>query len=131
MHRLSLAILAGIAVASCAWLPSLSCAQNAASERPTALQAPSRSTADAFIAQDATGIGLRPPGASLRERINLPFGLNYSREAKSLLMQLDEKNEWGLGLNLNVNATPAVDLAPPGLYIAPRRTPGLMLLRSF
>jgi hypothetical protein len=131
MHRILLSTLAGIALAGFALIPSWSCAQGNPPARPVTLQQPSHSSADAFTAQDASGIGLRPPASSVRERINLPFGLNYSREAKSLMMQLDEKNEWGLGLNLNLNATTAVELAPPGLHIAPRRTPGLVLQKTF
>ena len=89
----------------------------------------SRYAIDAFTSQEA--VGLRRPATSLRERIDLPFGLNYNREAKSLLMPLDDKNEWGVGVNMNLSATPAVETPQSGLQLAPKRTPGLMLHRKF
>lgn len=123
--------VAGIVAAAFAFLPLMACAADENTERPTTLQPPSRTNDDVFSAQDSGTIGLRRPAHSLRERIELPFGLNYSRESKSLLLPLDDKNEWGVGINLNVMGTPAVDLNPPGLQLAPKRTPGLMLQRKF
>jgi hypothetical protein len=131
MHRLSNKTVAGVVTACFGLLPLVSHAADEIADRPATLQPPSRSAEDTFMLQDGARLGLRPPAASLRERTELPFGLNYSREARSLLMQLDEKNEWGLGLNLNLNATPAVELAPSGLHMAPRNTPGLMLQKKF
>ena len=69
-------------------------------ERPATLQPPSRTAIDAFTSQES--VGLRRPANNLRERIDLPFGLNYNRDAKSLLMPLDDKNEWGVGVNAQV-----------------------------
>lgn len=131
MHRLSTATLIGFALIAFVSLPSIAHAQSHAADRPAMLQPPARTTADAFSAQDATGIGLRRPAATLQERTVLLFGLNYNRETKSLLMPLDEKNEWGLGLNLNLNSTPAVELAPSGIHFSPRRMPGLILHKTF
>ena len=98
-------------------------------ERPATLQPPSRTAIDAFTSQES--VGLRRPANNLRERIDLPFGLNYNRDAKSLLMPLDDKNEWGVGVNLNLGATPTVETPQSGLQLAPKRTPGLMLHRKF
>ncbi len=133
MLRFLRVTVAGIVAAAFAFLPFMACAADEIAERPTTLQPPSRTNDDVFSAQDsgAVGVGLRRPAHSLRERIELPFGLNYSRESKSLLLPLDDKNEWGVGINLNVMGAPAVDLNPPGLQLAPKRTPGLMLQRKF
>ena len=98
-------------------------------ERPATLQPPSRTAIDAFTSQES--VGLRRPANNLRERIDLPFGLNYNRDAKSLLIPLDDKNEWGVGVNLNLGATPTVETPQSGLQLAPKRTPGLMLHRKF
>ena len=98
-------------------------------ERPATLQPPSRTAIDAFTSQES--VGLRRPANNLRERIDLPFGLNYNRDAKSLLMPLDDKNEWGVGVNLNLGATPTIETPQSGLQLAPKRTPGLMLHRKF
>ena len=130
MRRFLRVTVAGIVAAAFAFLPFAACAADENAERPTTLQPPSRTNDDVFSAQDSA-VGLRRPAHSLRERIELPFGLNYSRESKSLLLPLDDKNEWGVGVNLNVMGTPAVDLNPPGLQLAPKRTPGLMLQRKF
>ncbi len=136
MHRLLIRFTtAGIIAAAFAVLPSLSAAADEIADRPATLQPPARSSAEAF-SQDSAPVGLRRPASELREhaglrnRIELPFGLNYNRDSRSLLMQLDEKNEWGVGLNLNV-AAPPTELSAPGLQLAPKRTPGLMLHRNF
>ena len=107
----------------------LAFAGDAADERPTTLQPPSRTAIDAFTSQES--VGLRRPANNLRERIDLPFGLNYNRDAKSLLIPLDDKNEWGVGVNLNLGATPTIETPQSGLQLAPKRTPGLMLHRKF
>ena len=76
-------------------------------------------------------IGLQPRSATT-EGSDLPFGLNYSGDAKSVMMPLDHKNEWGVGLNLNLNTPPTVELAPSSpLGLQPKRTPGVMLQRRF
>lgn len=129
MRNITSVVAVVIVAAGC--LPLLSTAADNATNRPAALQPPSRSAADVFTSIESAPLGLRPPAAYARERIDLPFGLNYSRDARSLLMQLDDKNEWGLGLNLNLNSTPAVELSPPGLHLSPKRTPGLMLQKKF
>ncbi len=111
--------------------PAIGFAADAVDERPATLQPQTRSAADAFIAIDTLSLGLQRPAPSLRKRIELPFGLNYSRDTRSLLMQIDEKKEWGLGLNLNLNAAAPGELSPPGLHLDPKRTPGLTLQKKF
>ena len=82
--------------------------------------------------QDSARLGLRPPVASLRERIAPAYGLNYHRESRTLLMPLDEKSEWTMGLKLNLNAAPNVETAPSsGLNIQPRSTPGFIFQKKF
>jgi hypothetical protein len=79
-------------------------------------------------------IGLRPPAASRSsDTIELPYGVNYSRENRTLLVPMDTRNEWGVGLNLNVNATPTVELAPPTspLGLQPKKAPGLTFQKKF
>ena len=79
-------------------------------------------------------LGLRPQATSgNKDGIALPFGLNYNRETKSLLVPMDQKNEWGVGLNLNLNSTKALELTPgsSSLGLQPKRTPGVMLQKKF
>jgi hypothetical protein len=130
MHKIKRICLAA-ALGATVVMPAVAFAADAADERPANLQPPTRSTAEALTAIDAPALGLRRPPPNLRERIELPFGLNYSRDTRSLLMQIDEKKEWGLGLNLNLNATAPGELSPPGLHLEPRRTPGLTLQKKF
>ena len=76
-------------------------------------------------------LGLRPNSAPTAGA-DLPFGLRYSGDAKSVIMPLDEKNEWGVGLNFNLNSPPPVELAPnSALGLQPKRSPGVMLQRRF
>ena len=78
-------------------------------------------------------IGLKSPSARITESTGLPYGLNYSGETKSLLLPIDPKSNWGVGLNLDVNASRAVELAPPTplLGLQPKRTPGVTLQMKF
>jgi hypothetical protein len=132
MHRQHLTIAVILSAAtSFAAVPAAVFGADAVTERTANLQPPSRTLEDAFSLQDAAPTRLRAPAAALREQLDLPFGLNYSRDTKSLLMPLDDRREWGLGLNLNLNSAPAVELSPPGLHLAPKRTPGLMLQKRF
>jgi hypothetical protein len=76
-------------------------------------------------------LGLRPNSAPTAGA-GLPLGLRYSGDAKSVIMPLDEKNEWGVGLNFNLNSPPPVELAPnSALGLQPKRSPGVMLQRRF
>jgi len=110
-------------------------AQNAGTPVPTfgELRAPIETGANTLPSQLAPGnLGLKPNSGSVRSGIDLPFGMNYSRETKSLMMPLDQKNEWGVGLNLNLNSAPGLEQsATPGLGLQPKRTPGIMLQKKF
>ncbi len=76
--------------------------------------------------------GLKPPTSNLPAGITLPFGIDYHRDAKGLLMPLDQKNEWGVGIGLNLNSSSIVELSPSGvLGLSPKRAPGVMLNRKF
>ncbi len=100
---------------------------------PADLHPPVNLDADTLRAQFAPShLGLKPkPGTNLGG-ITLPFGMDYNREAKGLLLPLDEKREWGVGVGLNLNAPTVVELSPTGvLGLQPKRAPGLMLNRKF
>lgn len=132
-HSSAYAIRAAVAGAliALAVTPCITQAAESTAAPEATLQPPTRSTAEIFTAIDSAPLGLRPPAANIRERIDLPFGFNYSRDARSLLVPIDEKNEWGVGVNLNLNNSAGVELSPPGLHLAPKRTPGLMLQKKF
>ena len=79
-----------------------------------------------------SAFGLKPQTASSKEGLALPFSLNYSSATKSIMMPLDDKNSWGIGLMLNMN--PALGLEPttaPALGLQPKRAPGIMLQKKF
>lgn len=99
---------------------------------PVDLFPPPKIDADTLRSRLApSALGLRPQSRT-KDGIDLPFGLNYSGDTRSVMMPLDGKNEWGVGLNLNLNSPPAVELAPSSpLGLQPRRTPGVMLQRRF
>jgi hypothetical protein len=88
---------------------------------------------DSWRARQApASLGLRPYSGGTKEGIHLPFGLNYNSEAKSLIMPLGEKSDWGVGINLNVNSSRAIELAPSSsLGLQPKRTPGVTLQKKF
>lgn len=75
-----------------------------------------------------SSVGLRPSSRS-RDNISLPFGMNYRRG--SLAMSLDEKNESGFGLQLYMNRAQEVELAPSGLGLQPKPTPGIIFNKRF
>lgn len=100
---------------------------------PADLHPPVNLDADTLRARFAPShLGLKPqPGASLGG-YSLPFGLDYSHEAKSVLVPLDDKREWGVGVGLNLNAPSVVELSPNSvLGLQPKRAPGLMLNKKF
>ena len=76
------------------------------------------------------GLGLKPPGTT-KNAIELPFGLNYSREAKSLVMPLNDKSEWDIGVNMNMNSSRSVEIAPSGQGLQPKLAPGVIINRKF
>ena len=79
----------------------------------------------------SSNLGLKPsnvPGTAL------PYGIDYNREAKSLVMPLDRKNDWSVGVGLNMNNTSRIiELSPSGVLglQQPNRAPGLMLHGKF
>ena len=77
-------------------------------------------------------LGLKPQSPAKQDGISMPFGLNYSRDAKGVVMPLDQKKEWGVGVGLNLNSSEVVELSPNSvLGLQPKRTPGLMLQKKF
>ena len=76
--------------------------------------------------------GLKPQSASSKGRTALPLSLNYSSVTKSVIMPLDEKDSWGVGLMLNVYSAPGLEpTTSPALGLQPKRTPGLLLQKKF
>ena len=100
---------------------------------PTDLQPIPRIDVDILRSKMAPGgIGLKPKYSVVNDGFDLPFGMNYNRDSSSLLMPIDPKNEWGIGLNLNLNSPRALDMAPSsGLGLQPKRTPGVTLQKRF
>jgi hypothetical protein len=120
------------AVAAAALSPPPVRAQNPAP--PAELHPPVQLDADTLRSRFAPGhLGLKPSTSSSIAETGLPFGLNYNREAKSLVMPLDEKNEWGVGVGLNMNSSRIIELSPGGALglQQPNRSPGLMLHKKF
>jgi hypothetical protein len=105
---------------------------SAAADAPQveAVQPPLENDLEAFYTRPAPGsVGLRPSARS--DSILLPFGMTYSRESRSLVMPFGDKNDYGVGLQLNVNRYQEVELAPSGLGLQPRRTPGIIFNKRF
>ncbi len=88
---------------------------------------------DTFRARLAPSpFGLKPKSGGSKEGLALPFSLNYSRETRSVMMPLDEKNTWDVGVMLNVNSAPGLEPATaPALGLQPKRTPGILLQKRF
>ena len=62
---------------------------------PAELHPPINLDADTLRARFATGyVGLKPNATS---DVSLPYGINYNRETKGLIVPIDEKNEWRSG----------------------------------
>ncbi len=79
-----------------------------------------------------SAFGLKPQSVSSKERIALPLSLNYNRVNKSVIMPLDEKDSWAVGLLLNVYSAPGLEPATaPALGLQPKRTPGILLQKKF
>ena len=100
---------------------------------PSELHPPIKLDADTLRAKlTPSNLGLKPlsgaPGG-----VELPFGLTYSSAAKSVLIPLDQKNEWGVGIGLNMNSSTVVEMSPSSsLGLQPsKRTPGVMLQKKF
>ncbi|MBI4189938.1 MAG: hypothetical protein HY525_05305 [Betaproteobacteria bacterium] len=132
--RLLMLLAAGtLAVGSIALQAHAQSAGATASPPPADLSPTQKIDLDVLRSKLAPGtLGLKP-NSGAKEGIDLPYGINYSSEAKSIFVPLDQKNEWGVGLNLDVNSSRAVELAPASspLGLQPKRTPGLMLQKKF
>ena len=100
---------------------------------PADLHPPIKLDADTLRAKlTPSHLGLKPQSNAANSGSELPFGLSYSREAKSVMMPLDQKNEWGVGVGLNLNSSNTVELSPgSSLGLQPKRTPGVMLQKKF
>ena len=100
---------------------------------PANLHPPVNLDADTLRAQLAPSqLGLKRHSGSSSTGIDLPFGLSYNRDAKGLVMPLDEKNEWGVGVGLQMNSSRTVEMSPSNtLGLEPKRAPGLMLHKKF
>lgn len=108
-------------------------AQGATVAPPQDLHPPVNIDADSLRAKlMPNNIGLKPRSGNAAG-IELPFRLNYSSEAKGLVMPLDPKNEWGVGIGLNLNSPKTIELSPSSsLGLQPsNRTPGILLQKRF
>ena len=130
MRKYQTMIMAAAVVASVSTMPVVAHADDGA-DRPANLQPRARFAEDLYLLQDVARQSLRAPVTALRDRILLPYGLSYHRDSKSLLMQPDEKSDWGIGINLNLNASSLPELAPSGINLVPKRTPGLTFQKKF
>ena len=100
---------------------------------PANLHPPINLDADTLRARFAPSpLGLKPRTSNVPGGITLPFGIDYHRETKGLVMPLDQKSEWGVGVGLNLNSSPVIELSPSSvLGLHPKRAPGVMLNRKF
>ncbi len=66
------------------------------------------------------------------DSLDLPLGINYSREAKGLMLSLDDDKAWGIGVGLDLSNRPgAPDTPVNGVIIDYRPAPGAVLQRRF
>lgn len=123
----------GSLVAAC--FPAHAGAQSAGTHAstPAELRPPADSDFDALRARLAPGgVGLRPQSTRGWYDISLPFGINYSSATRSVMVPLDEKREWGVGVILNVNPPQGLEvMSAPALGLQPKRTPGILLQKKF
>ena len=133
MHisRLLMLLAAGSLAAVSISLPAQAQSANTDASSRAKLRPPADS--DAFRESLAPSpVGLKPQSGGSREGIALPFSLNYNREIRSIMMPLDEKNTWDVGVMFNVNTAPGLEPATsPALGLQPKRTPGIMLQKKF
>jgi hypothetical protein len=89
-------------------------------------------TADSIRAWvTSSALGLKPQSARAKAS-GLPFGMNYSGQTTTLLVPIDAKHEWGIGVQFNLSAPRSIELAPPSaLGLQPKRALGLTLQKSF
>jgi hypothetical protein len=133
MYRL-LMLIAAASIAASAFVTTC-LAQNTrdTAAPPADLHPPVNLDADTLRARFAPShLGLKPQSAASASGLALPFGLDYNHDAKSLVMPLDQKNEWGVGVGLNLNASKVIELSPnSALGLQPKSTPGFMLHKKF
>jgi hypothetical protein len=101
---------------------------------PADLHPPINLDADTLRSRFApSNLGLKPNTSGTAAATILPFGIDYNREAKSLMMPLDGRNEWGVGVGLNINASKIIELSPGGVLglQQPNRAPGVTLHKKF
>jgi hypothetical protein len=127
----SLTLIAAATAAVVCALPAFAQDAGQTAAPPANLHPPINLDADTLRARFASGqLGLKP---GTGDSMALPYGINYNRDAKSLIVPIDEKNEWGVGVGLNMNSSKVIELSPGsalGLQ-QPNRAPGLMLHRKF
>jgi hypothetical protein len=135
MHaRRLLMLLAAMTVFTGAIAEDSDILDSSTTNKPTDMYPATKSDSPSLGARfSSSALGLKAPSVRVANDIELPFGMNFSRDTRSLLLQLNPKSDWGIGLNLDVNASRAVELAPstPLLGLQPKRTPGLMLQKRF
>jgi len=100
---------------------------------PADLHPPVTLDADTLRARlSPSQLGLRPNTNSKSLGADLPFGLSYSNESRGVVVPLDQKSEWGVGVGLNLNNPNTVELSPSSsLGLQPKRAPGVMLNKRF
>jgi hypothetical protein len=131
-RKLLLFAAASVAAGSFTMIPP---ARSADASPSAELRAPNDTEADSLYYRlvEPSTLGLKPRTGGAKHGIDLPFGMNYNWETKILMMPLDQKSEWGVGLNLNLNSAPAsLEQSPSsGIGLQPRRTPGVTLQKKF
>ncbi|MEK7231397.1 MAG: hypothetical protein AAB115_05185 [Pseudomonadota bacterium] len=135
MHNSRLLVLLAASSLAAGFIALHAQAQSANTDAspPAELRPPASVELDTLRARlTPRAVGLKPQSASSKEGIALPFSLNYSRETRSIMMPLDEKNTWDVGVMLNVNPAPGLEPATaPALGLQPKRTPGILLQKRF
>jgi hypothetical protein len=128
MHRLTMLIVAALYATS-----GVAQSLREPVAPPAELHPPANLDADTLRSKFIPSqLGLKPQTGSKLGGVELPFGMDYSNEAKSVLMPLDNKREWGVGVGLNLNAPSVVELSPNSvLGLQPKRAPGVMLNKRF
>jgi hypothetical protein len=133
VYRLQILIAAAATVAGV--LATNSFAQNATygAAPPADLHPPIKLDAYTLRAQLMPGhLGLKPQSGAAANDPGLPFGMNYDRDTKGLVIPLDQKSEWGVGIGLNINSSATVEISPGStLGLQRKRAPGLMLHKAF
>lgn len=135
MHisRLLMLLAAGSLAAGSITLHAQAQRADPEASRQAGLRPPASVDFDAFRERLAPGpIGLKPQPGGSREGLALPFSLSYRRATRSIMMPLDEKNTWDVGVMFNVNSAPGLEPATsPALGLQPKRTPGILLQKKF